>query len=180
MDIYTYEPDKVGKRISWLGEHSVHLYDHDQVIKFSRLTKLLGKRELDYVRRDIEIGERYFGEYMVPTRVATLPGGTRPVLLQPFVRGRILRRVDLANPSIAAQYKEIVRRNNTMLEDGHPPIDLMSGLGFLLGVPRNLFLVDNTDVRIIDVTSVEMLTPLFRRWIQLRQKVILDRYVVGT
>lgn len=173
-----YDPSRIGRRIAFLGEHTVYMYGEREVIKFSRLTKLFGGGEIEYLRRDLEIGQKYFGEYMVPTRIATLSDGSKPALMQPFVRGRILKKSDLIDPRVRMQYREIVERHQRMVADGHSPIDLMSGMGFLLGRPRNIFLTDSMDVRLIDVMSVDMLSPFFRLWIQARQDKILTRFAI--
>jgi len=173
-----YDPSRIGQCISLLfGEHTVYRYGESEVIKFSHVTHLLRDNEINYLRRDIEIGEKYFGEYMVPTRIATRADGKRPVLIQPFVHGRILEKSDLKNPALAQQYRDIINRHRRLLEDGHPAIDLMSGIGFLLGKPRNIYLTDEGMLRLIDVTSVEMFSAPFRAWVERRQSAMLERYV---
>jgi hypothetical protein len=155
----------------------VRHYGTGEVIKLPRLGQLFGVDTLARMRRDREVGKEFFGNYMLDTRVVISSDHKRSALVQPFVRGRFLRKEDLTGPAIAKQFRDIAARHENLMSAGYVGVDLMSGFGFLSGTLRNVFLLEDGSVSVIDVMLVDMLYKPLCRFVMWRQEKIMRRYL---
>lgn len=169
-----YDPALIGKPIALVGWNSVYRYGTREVIKFPKLAHVFGADVRSSMERDILIGKRFFGEYMLETRLAASPDGTKRVLIQKYVRGRVLRKADLATARVANQFKEILARHESLVSAGYAAVDLMSGVGFLFGTLRNIFLLEDESLRIIDLMLIDMLHEQLYRLAKRRQEKIVE------
>lgn len=172
-----YDPAKIGSVIARAGWNVVYRYGTDEVIKFSRLGQLSGLHTRARVERDISVGGKFFGTYMLETRFATSADGRDIALIQKFVRGRILRKTDMTHPVITQQFRDLIARHEKLVEEGYAGVDLMSGIGFLFGIACNIFLLEDGSIKVIDVMLIDMLSTFFQKLVRRRQAAILASYL---
>lgn len=146
------------------------------MIKFPRTERLLGTRVRERMERDIVVGKQFLGEYMLDTRLAASPKQSRYAQLQAFVRGRPLKRDDLSDRRIAEQFRELILRHDALLANGFASVDFMSGIGFMSGSLRNIFLLENVRVSVIDVMLIDVVPELAQKVAMWRQQAIIASY----
>lgn len=152
----TYDPHKIGPRVAWGRSHSVYRYGENEVIKFPRWQSIFGTRLFDRVLQDESICRHYFGDYCLNTRLVQAPDRTHHAEIQPFVPGgHYLSKDDLADPIIKRQFDELMDRYDAFINTGHSPVDLIGQGGVLRRCLSNVFVLENKNLRIFDVTIMD-------------------------
>ncbi len=151
----SYDKSKIGKSISRGTDRAVYMYDTDQVIKFSTLSLLLGKKIHRKMMRDYSISLRYFGKYIVETKDVSGDVERQYVEIQKYINGVPFNKTHARDTLLFSQLQEIIQCMNAMVGDGYAPIDLI-GHGSLTGrCLSNVFVGENGKLQIIDVTLLE-------------------------
>ncbi|MBI5456917.1 hypothetical protein HY969_04230 [Candidatus Kaiserbacteria bacterium] len=152
----TYDPNKIGSRIAWGRSHSVYRYGENEVIKFPRWQSVFGTLLFDRVVHDELICRNYFGDYCLDTRVVQAPDGTHRAEIQPFVAGgHYLSKSDLADPVIKQHFDAFTDRYKEFIDTGHSPLDLIGQGGVLWRCLSNVFVLENKDLKIFDITIMD-------------------------
>lgn len=155
-----YDNKKIGKLISWGGDHWVYEYGSDKVIKFSVLERLMGKEGHKKVIQDFLTAKTFFGEYVLETDVLnSATGKWYGAIQQKIVGAHFLTKKDLKNHEIKRQFLEIIKAYNKMLEAGYPPIDFIGRGGIFGFCLSNIFVAPNNRLFIFDVTLYEIKPP---------------------
>ena len=152
----TYDKHKIGKLISWRGDHEVYEYGADKVIKFSKFDFFLGfKRAKEVVPQEYALCKQIFGEYLLDTEIAVSADQKRIALIQPKISGHCLTAGDLQREGIKRQFREIVERYNAMITGGYPEIDLVGHEGLFSVFKRclgNIMVTNKGKLIIFDAT----------------------------
>ncbi|MEK7530420.1 MAG: hypothetical protein AAB573_00985 [Patescibacteria group bacterium] len=152
-----YDQSKIGRCISWTGDHNVYAYGTDEVIKFSKFDFFLGYEKTKHKAiSDIEICKKFFGTYLLETRVVSSAYERRVALVQKRVAGRFLSKRDLQNSTIVDQFAEIMTAYRRLLAERHAYIDLIGGRGALSGTMSNIFIDDADKLIFFDATIFEL------------------------
>ena len=130
-------------------------YGDDEVIKFDRADFLVGRNAEHREFHDHAICKEFFGEYILDTKLVHSPNGKRLVEIQPRVTGHYLGVVDMKEPQIAAQFKNIVEAYRKLKEAGYPEIDLMGQGGAFSRCLSNIFVLPDGSLRIIDASLLD-------------------------
>lgn len=148
----TYDPKKVGKRISWGRSHFIYHYGEREVIKFPTFDVLAwgGNLRARY-ERDYSVAKQYLGEYMLDTRIAQHPTKERIATIQPFVSGHYLSKTDLADPSIKRQFEDFMARHDAMVHAGYEQLDLIGQGGVLRRQLSNIMVTSDKTLRLFDI-----------------------------
>ena len=150
-----YDSALVGKRIASGGDRRVYRYGTNQVIKFSSLAFLIGRKLHDKLVRDYEICHRHFPEFVLETIDATPPSARAHIEIQPYIAGVPLRKEHLVDTDTRKQFLQIHASLERMLAAGYPPIDLLGSGGVLAPCLSNIIVDENLRLRIIDATLFE-------------------------
>lgn len=183
--MYTYDKEKIGKRIATGGDRKVFMYDKDKVIKFSTLSFLAGKKLHIKYNNDYLVCRNYLKEYIVETTdVSDLVTGQH-IEIQPFITGEMLKKKHTKNPYIKSQINEIIQAIEKMKNDGSPIIDLVGNVGMISPCLSNI-IVDSSDrLKIIDAILLEgktvrplgLILELFMPIILARQNYFLRSFI---
>ncbi len=148
----TYDKAKIGKCISWIGDHFVYEYGDDKVIKFSKFHYLLGKeKSTKKFLSDYAISKKYFGDYILETELLTSPDGKKLAVVQPKIKSHFLTRKDLSYEHIKTQFNEIVSIFDRMIKAEGPYIDLIGHEGVRHRCVGNIFVTPEKRLVIFDV-----------------------------
>ncbi len=145
----TYDQAKIGKCISWIGDHIVYEYGADSVIKFSKSDFLLGSSKKSI--NDYEKSRAFFGEYILETLFVRSVNGRYGAAIQKKIFGRYLCLADMANIEIRMQCKDILEAYEKMKNSGAGEIDLIGYGGVFRPCFSNIFI--NADNKIILIES---------------------------
>ncbi len=134
-------------------DFTVYRYGKEQVIKYSRLSLLLGIRHRNKMIYDYTICKKYLKKYIIDSTV--LPWNSQYIELQPYITWSTFETKHLHHNKISKQLKDIIKRVHHMQQDWHPPIDLI-GIPWLFSKCLANILVDkNHNLKIIDATLLE-------------------------
>ena len=181
----TYDPSKIGPRISIGVDHWVYKYGEAEVIKFSFLGKyLVGEHASREIRvRQLKLAQEYFPEFLLPSRYATSPDGYELCLMQPYIVGRVVMPEDMDDPRLRDQLQHLIDSYYKLLSDVGTPIDLTGQEGIFKGLLGNIWIVNNK-LKIFDITLLEARGSTFNSILQLlvpafirRQNAIIGRYL---
>ena len=150
-----YEKNKIGKLISWGGDHTVFEYGENQVIKFSLIDWMMGKHGRARLERDYQICKSFLGDYVLNTEFAFSPKGKSTVAIQPKVTGKYLFKEALNDSDIRRQFKEILTARERLVAAGNDPVDLVGRGGVLQSCFSNIFVTPEKRLVIIDATLIE-------------------------
>ena len=176
-----YEPHKIGMKIARGGDRTVYMYGNNEVIKFSLLAKVLGKKVHIKMSRDYAISKKYFGDYILKTIDVSQPNTNEHIEIQEYIEGKPFCMEHASNKDLLDQLGDIRLGLNKMSEDGYAPLDLVGNKGMLKPCLSNVFVDSKNKLRIIDTTLLEtsnfkilgkLATPLLAI-IKLRQNYLL-------
>lgn len=155
-----YNRNKLGKLISWRGDHFVYEYGTDEIIKFSKFDYFLGfDKSQKIVPEEYALCKQLFGEYILDTEITMSADQKRVALIQQRISGHCLTAEDLRDKGIKRQFREIAERYSAMLKNGHPEIDLVGHEGVFRIFKRclgNVLVTDSGKLVIFDVTLLNM------------------------
>lgn len=181
-----YDKNKIGKFLGWGGEHLVFDYGDRQVIKFSLHVWLAGKKAVEKLKRDYEIGQKYFEKYLLPTEILTWKNGKRAAEIQEKISCRFLKLADLREPLIKEQFIDIMERYRKMERETGAPFDLLGREGLLKFRPdflSNILVASNNKIMLIDFTLLELKPSLFDwpiwfiiQWAKCKQEKIIKKF----
>ncbi|MDP2651118.1 MAG: hypothetical protein Q8O98_00845 [bacterium] len=177
-----YDKSKIGRRIAIGGEHIVYEYVEDQVIKFSGLFFLLGKKAKEKAISDAVVCKEFFGKYFLDTQIAVSPNNKWIVHIQQKIIGRPLEIGDLEDERLRLQFKEIIECHLFMRKAGYADLDFIGREGVFGKRLGNIFVTDNGSLLIIDATILSasgIISPyvaLIRRYIVWRQENIFRSF----
>ena len=159
----TYRPEKIGKMIAWAGDHFVYEYGADQVIKFSKLDRMMGQEKAgEKSVAEYELCRKYFGDFILETRIVSSPDGRRVAKLQQKISGRFLKKADLSDERVRAQWVELLRCYDQYVASGAPFLDLLGQMGVWRRCLSNIFVTPEHTLILFDAT---VFTPDdFPRW----------------
>mgnify|MGYP001571676935 CR=1 FL=1 len=147
-----YDPNKVGKRISWGRSHFIYHYDEREVIKFPTFDVIAwGDNLRARYERDYSVAKQYLGEYMLDTRIVQHPTRNRIATIQPFVSGHYLSKADLGDPSIKQQFDEFIVWHQAMIDAGYEQLDLIGQGGVLQRRLSNIMVTSDKTLRLFDI-----------------------------
>ena len=153
-----YDKKKVGKLIAWGGDHFVHDYDTDKVIKFSFLDFFLGQKARGEEMAEYYICKKFFGEYVLATTIVASPNKKRIAFIQPKVTGHFLSLQDLKHEVVRKQFKEIMDGYFALIRAGNSPIDLIGRAGAFSKRMSNIFVTDDYKLVIVEITLLDITT----------------------
>lgn len=186
-----YDKSKIGIFLGYGGEHLVYEYGADKVIKYSLHIAISGKSAVRKKVRDYEIGRLYFNEYLIPTEIIEWKNGRWAVELQDKVTHRFLRKEDLDDPKLRAQFDDIMARYRRLEAETGEVFDLFGREGlFSFGRPAsmsNILVTPEGTLALNDFTLLS-LDPrwwewplwLFIRWARGRQARLLQQFLEHT
>lgn len=161
-----YDKNKIGKFLGWGGEHLVFDYNKNSVIKFSLHVWLAGKKAVEKLKQDYEIGQKYFVQYLLPTEIVTWKDERRAAEIQEKINCRFLKSTDLADPLIKEQFLDIMERYRKMELEIGVPFDLLGREGLFKIKPNflsNILVTPEQKLVLVDFT-VLALKPNWRDW----------------
>jgi hypothetical protein len=150
-----YDQDKIGKLISWAGDHRVYEYGNDQVIKFSLIERLMGQYGWAKVERDCTICKKFFGKFILETEFVMSRNGKQTAAIQAKIIGQFLVKKDLDNKIIASQFREIIDGYDLLVKAGNAKIDFIGRGGVFKRCMSNIFVTPENRLVIIDATLIE-------------------------
>ncbi len=150
-----YDITKIGKKIADGGDRKVYKYGNDQVIKFSSLSLLVGKKLHTKYAHDYLVCKKYFGKYIVETTTVSDPNTNTHIEIQPFIAGEVITEQHTRNIDIKSQLEELVQILDHMKQDGVPPIDLVGSIGMIRPCLSNIIVDPSGKLQIIDATLFE-------------------------
>ena len=153
--IESYDKSKIGRLISWGGDHTVFEYGHDKVIKYSLIELLMGKEGRPKIERDYRICKDFFRDYLLPTELKISKNGKFTIAIQPKIFGKYLRIEDLANAIVKHQFREIMLAYNKLISSGYDQIDFVGRGGVFKNCMSNIFVTPSKRLVIIDTTLLE-------------------------
>jgi hypothetical protein len=181
-----YDKDKIGKLVGWGGEHLVFNYENDSVIKFSLHICLAGKKAVAKLKRDYEMGQKYFAPYILPTEILTWKNEKRAAEIQEKIKCRFLRLADLSDPLIKKQFIDMMERYQQMEREIGAPFDLLGREGLFKIKPdflSNILVMPEHKLTLIDFTLLELKPSWFDwpiwfliRWAKWKQEKILRKF----
>ena len=181
-----YSRQKINKFIGWGGEHLVFAYGANSVIKFSLHVWLSGQSAVEKLKKDYELGQKYFGQYILPTDILTWKNSRKVVEIQEKIECRFLEKKDLKDHLIKKQFDDIIQRYQKMEQETGLLFDLFGREGLLGLRPNkisNILVTPSNNLILIDFTILE-LKPLIReiplwlivQWAKRRQRRLLERF----
>jgi len=183
-----YDKKKIGKFIGWGGEHLVFDYGENRVIKFSLHVWLAGKKAVEKLKRDYEIGQKYFGDYILPTEILTWKNNKKAVEIQDKISVRFLTAADLRNSLTKGQFDDIMERYKKMEAEIGSVFDLFGREGLfkikpdfvsniLITPSGKLILNDFTVLKLNKFKMRELPIWFLIQWAKRRQKKLLKNFV---
>ncbi len=159
----TYQPERIGAMLAWVGDHFVYDYGTDQVIKFSKFDRMIGQEKArEKSVAEYELCKKYFGDFLLETRIVVSPDGRRVAKLQPKISGRFLKKADLADERIQAQWVALLRCYDQYVASGAPFLDLLGQMGVWRRCLSNIYVTPEHALVLFDAT---VFTPGdFPRW----------------
>ena len=149
----TYQPENIGTMLAWAGDHFVYDYGADQVIKFSKFDRMMGQEKARGKSvAEYELCKKYFGDFLLETRIVSSLDGRRVAKLQPKVTGRFLKKADLANERVRAQWVELLRRYDQYVASGAPFLDLLGQMGVWRRCLSNIYVTPEHTLVLFDAT----------------------------
>jgi hypothetical protein len=145
-----YDPSKIGRLISGRSQHTVYAYNETEVIKFDRFDYLLGARMSQIEERDVAILKKYFGEYLLDTRLMRAPDGSRKALVQPRIDGHYLCASDFENAVTRSDFIGMMHARDMLIADGFTDLDLLGSSGLFSRCMSNVFAMPDGHLKIID------------------------------
>ncbi len=184
MNYVPYDKNKIGKFLGWGGEHLVYKYGPNRVIKFSLHVWLAGQKAAEKLKRDYQIGQKYFAPYLLPTEILAWSQGKRAAEIQEKIQCRFLKSADLADPLIKKQFIDIIECCRRMELEIGAPFDLLGREGLFKIKPdflSNILVTPEQKLILIDFTILA-LKPSWRdwplwfliKWAKWRQKKVLQ------
>jgi len=154
--------DQIWAFIAYWWDFKVYHYGDNQVIKYSRISLILGSAHRQKLTHDYETCKKYLQDYIVDVVVMNNYQYTET---QDYIDGEQLLLHDLDDPEIRDQFSDIVDKVKNMEDDGYAPIDLI-GVGGLRKIYFSNIIVDShKKLRIIDATLLECISLGWRAWI---------------
>jgi hypothetical protein len=153
--VQQYDKNKIGKFIAKGGDFSVYKYGENEVIKFSSLAKIFGKKMQEKLQNDYIICKKYFKDYVVETKIIHDTKSHTHTEIQPFIKGTELQASDCSEAIVFEQLKDIQNHLHTMARDKQAPIDLLGLKGIHRNVLQNILIDTNKRLHIIDATLLE-------------------------
>ncbi|MBA3788865.1 hypothetical protein H0X32_00525 [Patescibacteria group bacterium] len=150
-----YDRSKVGKRIGSGADSIVYQYGENQVIKFSSLHLLIGKKMRQKLRADYKLCKEYFNDFIVETEEVGDANSSQHIEIQAYVKGVPLQAKHVRNPEVREQLERIITALEKMEKEGHAPIDLIGYSGLLTRSLHNVLIDEKGKLRIIDATLFE-------------------------
>ena len=172
----TYDPAQVGKRIAWGRSHSVYRYGETEIIKFPKLERWVWPKLRERIERDISVCQKYFGEYLLDTRIVQDKVSGQIATIQPYIVGHYLSKSDLADPELKRQFEDFLGRYDSMIRAGYGPVELIGQGGVLKRCLSNVMVLPDKKLRLYD--AVIMDTAYMGRWafaIRLLARYVLRR-----
>jgi len=163
--VETYDPAKVGPRISWGRSHSVYHYGDSEVIRIPRIEAWVLRDLKGRLERDMLVCKRYLGEYMLDTRIVRHPDNGAIATIQPYAAGHYLSKEDMRDMEIKRQFKDFLARLDLMIRDGHETIDLMGQGGVLQRKLSNIMVLDDKKLRLFDAVIADTFGLRFGHWL---------------
>lgn len=178
---------KIGRIIGLGGEHVIFAYEDSNVIKFSWHVSLSGKHGVKKLLADYHIGEHYMGEYLLPIDIRTWNFGHSAVEIQKKIKCRPITKDDLKDEGMRTQLRDILARNQRMVDDLGYGCDLFGFKGLVGRLAHheisNVLITDGNILRMVDFTTLTIRPrwfewPLVRfiHWAQKRQAYLLATY----
>lgn len=155
-EVLINDKTKIGRLISWGGDHFVYEYDTDSVIKFSTLYFFLGSKAKEKATQDYDTCKKFFGKYLLETEITISSNNKHIVQIQPKIEGHFLTKKYLEHEYIQKQFKEIVNGYHSMIKTGNAEIDLVGRAGVFRRCLSNIFVTPNNELSIIDATLMEV------------------------
>jgi hypothetical protein len=153
----SYDKTKIHRLVAWKGDHFVYEYDKDQEIKFSKFDFLMGyKNAKEKSFYDYQTCKKFFGQYLLETKIVTSPNHRHIALIQPRISGRFLKIKDLKNEIIRRQFKEILDGYLAMLKAGNDEVDLIGQDGVFSRCLSNIFITKENKLIIFDATIMDI------------------------
>lgn len=185
LELEQYDKSKIGKLISWGGDHTVYNYGTDKVIKFSLIGLMMGQGGLAKIIRDYEISKKFFGDFVLTTCFLKPQGKKLSVAIQTKIAGHYLHKKDLTDPVVNNQFRKIMEDNRQLLLAGYDQIDFVGRGGVFTNSFSNIFVTPTKQLVIIDTTLIEfkgsrLFYPLFwfielgAKW---RNNVLIRKYI---
>jgi hypothetical protein len=182
---FLFEPSKVGRRIGSGADRVVYAYGDAHVVKYSSFAWLGGQRVKEKFARDYQTCLKYFGDFVVPVTVVSLPASRRLIEIQPLLRGVPLLRAHLDRPGVYAQAKKIHQGLIEMQLDGFAPVDLIGRSGWVRECIENVWIDEQDKLHIIDTVLLETQSAGLAGWLlaafmpisRARQKHIFQKWL---
>lgn len=150
-----YDKNKIGRCISWGGDHFVYEYDKNKVIKFSVIEFIYGKDGQARSMHDYSIAKKFFGKYLLETNFVKSQSDKYVASIQDKVIGHYLSKKDLIDDRIRQQFQEIMNCYDLLIRHNHPMIDLIGRGGAFRNFMSNIFVTADKSLVIIDATLLE-------------------------
>ncbi len=183
----TYDPSKIGILISGRSQHTVYAYGESEVIKFDRFDYLMGTVMSRIEEQDVAVLKKYFGDYLLDTRMVRSPDGSRTALVQPRLDGRFLCAKDFKSDITRSDFRAMMASRAKFMADGYTDLDLLGSSGILFRCLSNVFTMPDGHIRIFDPLIADFdEIPKRARWLLLplgklalrRQQKIIDTFLV--
>jgi hypothetical protein len=157
-----YDSKKNGRLISAGSEHIVFEYGDDKVIKFSIVNFLIGRNNgFNRATHELHLCKKYFGDYILETEVLLSKNRSFTVEVQPKINQRYLTINDMQNPSIRAQFMDLIHKYNELVSKEKIELDLTGQAGLFKQRLSNIFITDNGELKIIDATLLNVARPFW-------------------
>lgn len=195
-DYIPFDENKVGKRLSLSGEHSVYQYGDKQVIKFPIGPIYRANSEEAYLKvaNEAKLAETYLAEFMVPFEVLTYikKGRKKYCIIQNFVKGEALKIKFMQDPELRSRLQKLIDANNIMYSSSGFTVELFGIRRLIVHglIPemQNVLILPDRSLKIIDFgmisdTMMVSSSPLVRmviQWAVKRQKKLLALYLGKT
>jgi hypothetical protein len=154
--VNTYDENKIGSRLSWIGDHYVYNYGTDQIIKFSKFDTLRDVGEAAWQNTaKLALFRSYFGPYLLQTELMHSHDDKHIALIQPKVSGHHLQLSDLARSKVREQCADLLARYES-LKASNVFFDLIGREGLLHGGLGNILVTPTDDLTIFDILFLEL------------------------
>ena len=192
MDL-PYDPQKLGRRFRFSGEHSVFRYGEDKIIKFPSgpIHKFSADEALRKIKNEVHLVKKYLDGFVIPTELYFYKEkGTKTYcIIQDFIQGRPLKLADMQDENLKKQLQELFRANQEMFKTTRYTLEFFGLTGLLFHAfnktMENIIVTPDNKLRIIDIGLISDLNMVsssfilrwFIQWAMKRQWKLLGMYV---
>jgi len=151
--MFQIDTKKIWKTIARWWDCIVKKYGHDEVVKFSTLSKFIWTRHSKKLIYDYKISYKYLGKYI--TKTIYTKHKNQHIEIQKYIQGEILKKKHFKYAVIRNQFHEILQGIEKMKQDKLPALDLIWFHWVLKQWFDNIIVDNNMKLHIIDVALLE-------------------------